>query len=79
VPISDRAREIRAEVEKILGLDYDGFTRSVVLPQGQFDSFLKGEPKERGRSWSRCWSRCLRADAAAREPEGVAARPRPIS
>jgi len=46
-PVADRAREIRAEVDRILGLDYDGFTRSVVLPQGQFDAFLKGEPKER--------------------------------
>jgi exonuclease SbcC len=46
-PLADRAKEIRAEVERLLGLDYDGFTRSVVLPQGQFDAFLKGEPKER--------------------------------
>jgi exonuclease SbcC len=47
LPLADRVREIRAEVDRILGLDYDGFTRSVVLPQGQFDAFLKGEPKER--------------------------------
>jgi len=47
VPITDKARDIRVEVERLLGLDYDGFTRSVVLPQGQFDAFLKGEPKER--------------------------------
>jgi exonuclease SbcC len=46
-PLADRVKEIRAEVDRILGLDYDGFTRSVVLPQGQFDAFLKGEPKER--------------------------------
>jgi exonuclease SbcC len=46
-PIADRVKEMRAEVDRILGLDYDGFTRSVVLPQGQFDAFLKGEPKER--------------------------------
>jgi exonuclease SbcC len=46
-PLADRAKEIRTEVERLLGLDYDGFTRSVVLPQGQFDAFLKGEPKER--------------------------------
>jgi exonuclease SbcC len=46
-PLADRAREIRSAVERALGLDYDGFTRSVVLPQGQFDAFLKGEPKER--------------------------------
>ena len=45
--VADRVREIRVEVDRILGLDYDGFTRSVVLPQGQFDAFLKGEPKER--------------------------------
>ena len=46
-PLADRVKEIKAEVDRILGLDYDGFTRSVVLPQGQFDAFLKGEPKER--------------------------------
>lgn len=46
-PLGDRVREIRTQVEKIVGLDYDGFIRSVVLPQGQFDAFLKGEPRER--------------------------------
>jgi exonuclease SbcC len=45
--VADRVREMRVEVDRILGLDYEGFTRSVVLPQGQFDAFLKGEPKER--------------------------------
>jgi exonuclease SbcC len=46
-PLADKAREIRSRIEQLLGLDYDGFTRAVVLPQGQFDEFLKGEPKER--------------------------------
>jgi exonuclease SbcC len=46
-PLADRAKDIRARIETLLGLDYDGFTRAVVLPQGQFDEFLKGEPKER--------------------------------
>ena len=46
-PLADRVREIRDRMGEILGLDYDGFTRAVVLPQGQFDAFLKGEPKER--------------------------------
>jgi len=46
-PLADRVKEIAEQVERIVGLDYDGFTRSVVLPQGQFDAFLKGEPKER--------------------------------
>src|SRR5262249_54988914 len=28
-------------------LDFNGFTKSVVLPQGQFDLFLKGKPEDR--------------------------------
>ncbi len=48
-PIADRARDIEREVRRIVGLDYDAFVRSVVLPQGQFDSFLKGEPEQRRR------------------------------
>lgn len=46
-PVADRVKDIESEVGRILGLDYDGFTRSVVLPQGQFDAFLKGKPEER--------------------------------
>ncbi len=49
VPIADRAAEVSKEVERLLGLDYDAFVRSVVLPQGQFDEFLKGKPEERRR------------------------------
>ena len=46
-PLADRARDVEDQVSKIVGLDYDAFTRSVVLPQGQFDLFLKGRPDER--------------------------------
>jgi exonuclease SbcC len=46
-PLADRDKEIGAHIERILGLDYDAFVRSVVLPQGQFDAFLKGKPEER--------------------------------
>jgi energy-coupling factor transporter ATP-binding protein EcfA2 len=46
-PVADRVKEIEEQVGRILGLDYEGFTRSVVLPQGQFDAFLKGKPEER--------------------------------
>jgi DNA repair protein SbcC/Rad50 len=46
-PLADRAKEIEAEIERIVGLDYDAFIRSVVLPQGQFDAFLRGKPEER--------------------------------
>ncbi len=47
VGVADRAAVVGAEVERLLGLDYDAFVRSVVLPQGQFDAFLKGKPEER--------------------------------
>ncbi|MEE8586411.1 MAG: SMC family ATPase, partial [Acidobacteriota bacterium] len=38
---------VRAQVGRIIGLDFDAFTRSVVLPQGEFDRFLKGSSAER--------------------------------
>lgn len=34
-------------VEKILRMDFDTFTRVIVLPQGQFDEFLKGNSTKR--------------------------------
>ncbi|HEX5478442.1 MAG TPA: SMC family ATPase, partial [Dehalococcoidia bacterium] len=34
-PLGDRAREIDPQIEDILGLDFNGFTRCIVLPQGQ--------------------------------------------
>lgn len=45
--VANKAAEVRERVEQILGLDYDGFTKSVVLPQGEFDRFLRGKPEER--------------------------------
>ena len=32
---------------KILGLDFDSFTKVVLLPQNEFDAFLRGKPEER--------------------------------
>ncbi len=46
---ADRVRDCRALVEKLIGLDYTEFTRSVLLPQGQFAEFLAGKPEERRR------------------------------
>jgi len=45
--LASRVSEIESEIERIVGLDHDAFTRSVVLPQGEFDRFLKGKPEER--------------------------------
>jgi exonuclease SbcC len=43
----DRAKPIGDRVRELLGLDYEGFIRSVLLPQGQFHLFLAGEPEQR--------------------------------
>lgn len=45
--LAGKARDVEAAITGILGIDYDAFTRSVVLPQGQFDQFLKGDRKDR--------------------------------
>jgi DNA repair protein SbcC/Rad50 len=39
--------EINAAIAKIVGLDFDAFKLAVILPQGQFDSFLRGDHAER--------------------------------
>src|ERR1700694_1944489 len=44
---ADHAHEVKKIVAKIVGLDYDAFTRSVLLPQNKFADFLTGEPKKR--------------------------------
>ena len=45
--LADRAPAVTAEVTAVLGLDYDTFTKTVLLPQGAFDSFLRGGDRER--------------------------------
>ncbi len=45
--VVDRARDVNAQVSEIVGLDYEGFTRSVILPQGQFQEFLAGSAEKR--------------------------------
>ncbi|SHK10432.1 AAA family ATPase [Paramaledivibacter caminithermalis] len=39
--IIDKVSQIDEEVKKIIGLNHQDFTRSVVLPQGKFSEFLK--------------------------------------
>ena len=46
-PVEGGAREISAQIARIVGLDFDAFTKAVVLPQGQFDEFLRGESADR--------------------------------
>ncbi|MDQ4095422.1 MAG: SMC family ATPase, partial [Actinomycetota bacterium] len=44
---ADSVREVNKIVPRIVGLDYDAFTRSVLLPQGKFAEFLVGDAAQR--------------------------------
>ena len=49
-PIADKAREINEFIrEKIIGLDFEDFTKVVILPQGKFSRFLDAGPAEKTR------------------------------
>ncbi len=45
--IAEGQREVDKEVEAITGLDFDRFSRSVLLSQGDFAAFLKANEKDR--------------------------------
>ncbi|MXW62121.1 MAG: SMC family ATPase [Acidimicrobiaceae bacterium] len=45
--LAGKASEMEQAVEQILGLDFDRFTKTVVLPQGRFAAFLHDKPKDR--------------------------------
>ncbi|MFD2704527.1 AAA family ATPase [Salibacterium lacus] len=45
--LADKASDVNKEVEKLLGLSIDDFTRAVVLPQGKFSDFLTLRGNER--------------------------------
>jgi len=47
-PASERVNALNQQVLALMGgMDFTTFTRCVLLPQGQFDLFLRGAPKER--------------------------------
>ncbi|MDR1541719.1 MAG: AAA family ATPase [Clostridiales bacterium] len=45
--LADKPSKVASEVEKLIGINYDDFTRSVILPQGKFSEFLLLMNKER--------------------------------
>ena len=47
VVIAEGPSELQGNIEKIIGLTADDFTRSVVLPQGKFSEFLKLTGKDK--------------------------------
>jgi exonuclease SbcC len=44
---ADRVRDAEQMIAAAVGLTYDGFTRSVLLPQGRFAEFLMGDARKR--------------------------------
>lgn len=46
-PLEDRAREVTRRIEGLIGLDFTTFTKTVLLPQGAFDTFLRGDEPQR--------------------------------
>ncbi|MGH2705380.1 MAG: AAA family ATPase [Actinomycetota bacterium] len=44
---ADRVHDVNRMVADVVGLDYEAFTRSVLLPQGRFAEFLSGDAGER--------------------------------
>lgn len=47
--LAGEVRELNAAVEDLLGLDFAQFTRTIVLPQGEFAAFLRDEQATRDR------------------------------
>jgi DNA repair protein SbcC/Rad50 len=46
-PFPGKKKETREEIERLVGLNFDQFTRSVLLAQGDFSAFLKANKDEK--------------------------------
>jgi exonuclease SbcC len=48
LPVGGTKTEVKAEIEKRIGLTFEQFTRAVLLAQNEFATFLKADDNERG-------------------------------
>ncbi|MBK8070423.1 MAG: AAA family ATPase [Rhodanobacteraceae bacterium] len=75
--LASQLKEHRAQLERVLGLSFDQFTRAVLLAQAEFGAFLRASDKERAellekltdsaryaRIGARAWQRRSEAKAA---------------
>ena len=46
-PLAEGPEQVKAQVQELLGLTYEHFTQSVLLPQGRFSEFLHAKPADR--------------------------------
>ena len=44
--VADGVKPVNEAVTRLLGLDFSAFTQTVILPQGDFDKFLKAPPND---------------------------------
>lgn len=44
--VADGVKPVNEAVTRLLGLDFSAFTQTVILPQGDFDKFLKAAPND---------------------------------
>ena len=45
--ISSKSKEVTKDVQRLLGINYETFTRAVIIPQNMFDKFLKEKKNRR--------------------------------
>jgi len=45
--LAEKLKEVQEKIDDIMGMGFDRFTRSILLAQGSFDSFLKANADER--------------------------------
>jgi DNA repair protein SbcC/Rad50 len=45
--LAEGPEDVKGQIQQILGLSYEHFTQSVLLPQGQFAEFLRAKPADR--------------------------------
>jgi DNA repair protein SbcC/Rad50 len=48
-PLAEGPDQVKAKAQELLGLSYEHFTQSVLLPQGGFSEFLRATPANRQR------------------------------
>ncbi|QKZ11448.1 AAA family ATPase [Spirosoma sp. KUDC1026] len=53
MPIGNEKEDIALLSKEILGLDYDNFKRTIIIPQNQFREFLELSPRERTEMMNR--------------------------
>lgn len=75
-PLTRGLSEADAKIEELIGLDYERFLRSVLLPQGEFAKFLQSDAKERAALLERLTATKIYSDLGKRAFEEVSVRER---